>query len=406
MVSGRGLRFAVRSTVLSRSESDSRCYSTYLGGAVLGRLLSVNTRRHRLVRCHFQRMTIIIISFQTYGDYLLKAPFLSELREIHANAAITVLTNKRGGQVYPLIDSRLHTVTFDKTERPFAILKRLLSIPKADLLYLLDQHPASCIFSLVVRARHKIGWSQSVSNLFAGPQTGFREFSYVPRPLSELLALAFSERLIRMPDDSYEGHVELQLLPKGRKYTRLAQYRNQYSLAPAPPSSQKLIYCGTSASWVTRQLPAERWELLLNKLLGTFPDHTFLVDGLESVASKFAPTGRVQPLERSEDLGDLFRLISSVDAVICSDSFLTHLASWYDIPAVCFFGPASPHRFGPTAVGSSIVFHRPACSPCIQQAGITPCLAGYMQCLSFQAITPDEVCAGVSRALAARRKPA
>ena len=46
-----------------------------------------------------QRITLL--SFRTFGDYVLKAPFLFELARLYPNAEVTMITNRKGGQVYP-----------------------------------------------------------------------------------------------------------------------------------------------------------------------------------------------------------------------------------------------------------------------------------------------------------------
>ena len=65
----------------------------------------------------------------------------------------------------------------------------------------------------------------------------------------------------------------------------------------------------------------------------------------------------------------MFEKISSADLVIAPDSFALHLASFYDVPAIGYFGPAYPHRFQPTGPGSASLFHQPDCSPCLQLRG-------------------------------------
>jgi ADP-heptose:LPS heptosyltransferase len=55
-----------------------------------------------------QRITLL--SFRTFGDYVLKAPFLFELGKLYPKAEVTMITNRKGGQVYPLVDSRLKVI--------------------------------------------------------------------------------------------------------------------------------------------------------------------------------------------------------------------------------------------------------------------------------------------------------
>jgi ADP-heptose:LPS heptosyltransferase len=340
-----------------------------------------------------------VVSFQTYGDYLLKAPFLHELFAAHPNAEITVVTNPRGGQVYPLIDSRLRVVVLDKASSRWRIAGILRRLPKANVLYLVDQHPASCLFSMLIPASRRVGWYQSVSRLYHGPDLGFRDRHSVGPILSRILRLVLNKKLLRSPQGLYEGHVELGLLEAPAVYPRLAQYRTSYSFPAQPKADPPLIFCATMASWVARQLDDDRWTQIIHSLASDFPQHRIVIDAPDSLMSRLSGHPQISRLTRSADLTDFFRLISSATAVICSDSFVAHLASWFDVPAIAFFGPASPHRFAPTAPGSAVLYHQPPCSPCVQQGGSATCLAGYTQCLSLQQLRVNEVIAGTNAAL-------
>ena len=74
-----------------------------------------------------QRITLL--SFRTFGDYVLKAPFLFELCRLYPNAEITMLTNRKGGQVYPLVDSRLKLVVVDHGDAKLQVLGAALQDP-------------------------------------------------------------------------------------------------------------------------------------------------------------------------------------------------------------------------------------------------------------------------------------
>lgn len=347
--------------------------------------------------------SVTVVSLQTYGDFLLKSPFFHQLASSYPEAKITVVTNSRGAQIYPLIDSRLKVVALDKSQSRAALFMRMLRLPEADVVYVLDQHPGSYLLSLILRARQRIGWYQSVSRLYGGPEAGFRDRYAVDRRLSLLLRFAFSRKGMRSPESKYEGHVELELLDSPQILSRLAQYRTQYSFPPQQRADPPLIFCATFASWIARQIDEERWFSVITHIRTNFPRHRVLVDGTETLLSRFAGDPNVARFVRSADLRDFFSIVSSADAVVCSDSFVTHLASWFDVPAVSFFGPALPHRFAPTAPGSTVLFHEPSCSPCEQHRMSEPCAAGHRQCLSLQKITLEEIYRGLATAAATTR---
>jgi len=366
---------------------------------------SINTHPESLF-CKVKAMRVTIINLQTFGDNLLKAPFLHELYARFPEAEVTVVTNPRGAQVYPQIDSRLHIEMFDKNTSKLAMLAQLRRLPKADVLYLLDMHPASVFMALAIRAKRKVGWKQSVSLLWHGPQAGFRNLYATKFVFSVIRCILLDKPRMRSPEGMYEGHVELLLLDQAAFKPRLAEYRSAFSLAPAPRPRQRTIYCATQASWRAKQLDNRLWSQTLAALLGRYPNHRIVVDGDPQLFAQFNDEPRLVPYQRTPDIADLFRLISGVDVVICSDSFLTHLASWFDVPSVSFFGPSAPHRFQPTAPGSTIIYHHPECSPCIRRMENDTCLAGHETCLSFQQIEVREILEGVSRALTGAQRGA
>ena len=98
-----------------------------------------------------QRITLL--SFRTFGDYVLKAPFLFELRGRYPNAEIRMITNRKGGQVYPLVDARLKMVVVDHGDGKLHLLRTLFGLPRADLVFALDDSRTTLVLSLVVRGK-------------------------------------------------------------------------------------------------------------------------------------------------------------------------------------------------------------------------------------------------------------
>ena len=351
-------------------------------------------------------MRVIIICLQAFGDTLLKTPFIHDLYVRYPEAEVTVVTDSRGAEIFPLIDSRLHIEEFKKNTNKLDIFARLRRLPKADVLYLPDMHPAPLLMALVIRARRKVGWKQNVSLLWHGPQAGFRNRYGAKFVYSIIRSVVLDKPRVRCPDGMYEGQVELLLLDQSAFKLRLAEYRSAFSLSPAPRPRQRIIYCATQASWRAKQLDNRLWTQTLTAFLERYPTHHIVVDGDPQLLAQFKDQPRIVPYQRTPHLIDLFRLISGVDVVVSSDSFLTHLASWFDVPSVSFFGPSVPHRFQPTAPGSTVIYHHPECSPCARRNGNEICLAGYETCLSFQQIEVPEIMDGVSRALTGSQRGA
>jgi ADP-heptose:LPS heptosyltransferase len=352
---------------------------------------------------------ITLLSFRTFGDYVLKAPFLHELFAQHPNAEVTLLTNEKGGQVYPLLDSRLKIVVVDHGHSKAHVLRKLGRIPKADVVYAMDDSRTTLLLALIVRGRQKIGWIQGLSRLYA--KDGFFEWKSVRPWLSKIMSLVFHPARVRLPEDSYEGDVELQLLDHRPSIDRnvaepvlsLASYRSSFALPPAKRPETPYIYCAAEAGWLARQLTVDQWKGVVAGLLDAFPDHCIVVHG-EAALKGVASGDRVIPYSK-RSIKELFEEISAADLVIAPDSFALHLASLYDVPAIGYFGPAHPHRFRPTSPGSSSLFRQPECSPCLQKRGTIPCAKGLTQCISLAQLAPADFVAAARKALLSRSLP-
>ncbi len=338
-----------------------------------------------------------MLSFRTFGDYVLKAPFLFELARLYPDATVTMITNRKGGQVYPLVDSRLQVIVVDHGERPSKVLTTVLRIPRADLVFALDDSRTTLLLSLLVRGKRKTGWVQGVSLLYA--EGGFFPWKSVRPWLSALVKVFYRPGRIRRPEDKHDAEVELELLDVQGRGRPLASYRSQYAAPAAPRPHTGYIYCAAEAGWRARQLSDEQWTGILENLLRDFPEHTIVIHGAAGAVSQFAAEPRVVGYPQAS-VQALFEKISAADLVIAPDSFALHLASFYDVPAIGYFGPAHPHRFRPSAPGSSSLFHQPECSPCLQLRGDNPCRKGLLQCSSLAAMQPGEFAAAAKAALA------
>jgi ADP-heptose:LPS heptosyltransferase len=342
-----------------------------------------------------QRITLL--SFRTFGDYVLKAPFLFELRRLYPNAEIRMITNRKGGQVYPLVDARLKMVVVDHGDGKLHLLRTLFGLPRADLVFALDDSRTTLLLSLVVRGKRKTGWVQGISRLYA--EDGFFEWKSVRPWLSSIVKMVYRPGRVRLPEDKHDGDVELELLDLQRSGEPLSRYRGEYAFPPAARPEKPYIYCAAEAGWRARQLTDAQWTGIIGGLLRVFPRHTIVVHGGAAAVQGFTLDPRVVSYAQGS-VRQLFEKVSAADLVIAPDSFALHLASFYNVPAVGYFGPAYPHRFRPTGPGSSSLFHQPECSPCLQRRGDNACRKGLIQCSSLAAMTPAEFIAAAQVALA------
>jgi len=344
-----------------------------------------------------------LLSFRTFGDYVLKAPFLCELYRRHPGAQVTVVTNAKGGEVYPLLDSRLRVVVADHRDKPTQIAGKLWRIPRADVVYALDDSRTTILLAAIARGKRKTGWVQGCSRLY-GKDGWFEWRSVQPLP-SAIAKLILHPGRTRLPEDKYDGEVELELLDNVGGpvpcVKTLAEYRSAFALPAAPPPQVPYIYCAAEAGWTVRQLSDEQWVGIITGLLEAYPRHSIVVHGAGGAVRRLGIHQRVLQYE-GKTIRELFERISAADLVIAPDSFALHLASFYDVPAIGYFGPAHPHRFRPTGPGSRSVFYQPECSPCLQARGSQPCAKGLTQCISLAQMTPADFVRAAAATLSLR----
>src|ERR1700761_8546633 len=154
-------------------------------------------------------------------------------------------TNRKGGQFYPLVDSRLKVTVVDHGETKASILKKLLRIPRADLLFATDDSRTTLVLSLLLRARRKTGWIQGISRLYA--ENGFFEWHSVQPRISTLVKWVFRPGKIRRPEDKHDAEVELELLDLSSEHKPLAAYRSSYAAPKSSQGAKPYIYCAAEA---------------------------------------------------------------------------------------------------------------------------------------------------------------
>lgn len=339
-------------------------------------------------------MRITLLSFRTFGDYVLKAPFLFELSRLYPDAEVTMITNRKGGQVYPLVDSRLKVVVLDHGDTKLHLLRTILGMQRADLVIAIDDSRTTLVLSLLVPGKRKTGWIQGISLLYT--EGGFFPWKSVRPWVSALVKAVYRPGRIRLPEDKHDAEIELELLDMQGEGRPLALYRGKYALPPAARTAPPYIYCAAEAGWRARQLSDEQWKGILSGLLRAFPRHTIVIHGAAGAVKEL--DSRVTAFGQGS-VQELFEKISAADLVIAPDSFALHLASLYGVPAIGYFGPAHPHRFRPTGPRSTTLFHQPECSPCLQLRGDAPCRKGLLQCSSLAAMEPAEFIAAAQAAL-------
>ncbi len=188
-----------------------------------------------------------------------------------------------------------------------------------------------------MRGKRKTGWIQGLSLLYA--EGGFFEWKSVRPWLSAVVKSVYRPGRIRRPEDKHDAEVELELLNLQGEGRPLASYRSHYASPPAIPRDPPYIYCAAEAGWQARQLTDQQWAGIIGDLLQAFPKHTIVVHGAVGAVKEFASEARVVAYGQ-RSVQEFFDKVSAAELVIAPDSFALHLASFYDVPAIGYFGPA------------------------------------------------------------------
>ncbi|MEU8662731.1 glycosyltransferase family 9 protein [Actinoplanes philippinensis] len=163
------------------------------------------------------------------------------------------------------------------------------------------------------------------------------------------------------------------------------------------PAGVTIIHPGAKSP--ARRWPADRFASVARRLVTA--GHRVLVTGSpqeHDLCVRVAGLAGLPPeaVPRT-GLAELAALVAGARLVICGDTGIAHLATAYRTPSVVLFGPVSPERWGPPAGRPR---HRALWHGTRSERGDLP---GPVH-PALLAITPDEVLAAATGALAASKE--
>ncbi len=137
---------------------------------------------------------------------------------------------------------------------------------------------------------------------------------------------------------------------------------------------------------IIRRVKPDIWLMAANKLLNHFPDakiDLFFPSKkdiqYEAFESFFTNEPRINFCV--EGYKDYVQRIGESDLVVCIDSQTLHVANFYKVPVICFFGPSSPYGVNHSQFTYPISLAA-ACSPCRHKYFQIPC-KGNVVCMDF-----------------------
>jgi len=129
------------------------------------------------------------------------------------------------------------------------------------------------------------------------------------------------------------------------------------------------IILHTAGGWATKQLPAETWLGIADRLPDIAPTAVFSwgnnterarAQSLAAACNGFALPERL-------NMSALCTLLTGARAVVGADTGMLHLAAALDTPTVTFWGPSASWRSAPIGDKQWHIESNPDCGPCFQR---------------------------------------
>jgi len=296
-------------------------------------------------------MKILAIKFKYLGDVAINIPALRALREAHPDAEIHYLVPKGA------VDVVKHIPWINKVwgipRKPFFsqdVLPLLRHLRKEHFDLSIDfvGNDRGALTSLIIGADVRLGPESTRG--FVG-----RKYCYtlrVPEP----------------PETTHEVDRNLKLLERINIAPPSSKEPEIYSDPSLKDYASNMlpkdaIICHLSTSTASKEWPIQNWV----QLYQTSPNlkhHMVFTTGtsereLELLEDLKIALPEAKTIEPTPNIPQLIALIDHAAAVVCGDTFTSHVAAGLGTPLVVIFGPTRPEQWDPK--GNSIIIEASWC---------------------------------------------
>lgn len=315
---------------------------------------------------------ILVLKCLGFGSIVQMAPMLCTLREAYPNARITLLTFEQNGglaALLPAVDV-VETIEFRSGLLRFLLdtMRQCLKLRARSPELIIDAeffsyYVAFLTWLVARRGTVSIGY-------FNNRRSKDWIFTHaIAIDLSEHITEAFQKALAPLLLESAPRALAVCgfHVPEAAK----ASLRSKLTVAPA---ETVVVNINASDLCLNRRWPMPYFQELLRGLAVAeeFQGKAFvLIGGPEDVAyvddcmSGLADLPAVCTLAGKTSLDELAALLSETALFIGNDSGPLHLAEAYGVRSLSFFGPETPHLYGPRGTEHRVFYTRPHCSPCL-----------------------------------------
>jgi ADP-heptose:LPS heptosyltransferase len=315
-------------------------------------------------------MQILIIQTAFLGDLILSTALIEKLKKIYPDSSIDILIKKGNEKVLNHHPEIRNIFLFDKGSKFNSFLKNIKEIRSFnyDLSINLHKHFSTGLFSLLLKAKQKIGFSKNPLSVFYSKKYPYQwEIHEINRIQSLIEHSGYTE--ISKPK-LYPGEEDWKLVE--------AEFKNPYiSISPA-------------SIWPTKRLPNSKWVSLINQI----PDHLdiYLMGGPDDInvcqeISKLSSRSVKIIASKYHILTDAAIMARSQMNYVL-DSAPLHICSAMNAPQTVIYCSTAPkYGFGPLSDISIIIETNESltCRPCGPH-GHKKCPEGHFKCSNIDLI--------------------
>ncbi len=322
---------------------------------------------------------ILIVKLWAVGESVLLLPMIKVLREKYPKAQIDVMAMGRNKDVFEVCPYVSKVIGFS------------LIFRKYDLVF--DCEPwmnTSSVISFFA-GKNRVGFSHGVRSLLYNKRVHFNDKQHE--------VLTFLD-LSKQVDAFYHPKELVKLRVDKKDMVRVNNFWKQKKLSGFVVG----IAPGVAESAKSRMWPIEKYAIAVEHivkemkgkvvLVGTEADLRVLNELMETVDD--TTRKKIVLAAGKLSLKQSFGLIGKCSAFISNDTGPMHIAAAMGVRTIGLFGPNTPVRFAPYGPGNISIYHKKACSPCINvhRGEIGECKEG-IRCLDD--ITTHEVIEAVEK---------
>jgi len=314
---------------------------------------------------------ILIIRFWGIGSLVLLSPTLEAIRKKFCNSNITLLTLCQNREVYEennLFDKIICLDLDNLLKFPMRCIKLIHSLYNEHYEMVIDFEQFcrfSSLISFLTFSKIRIGFNtkNQCRGLLYNVPIKYDDYKHVSDAFFDIVRIFYSSDFIRLikPQTTAEEKYKVDILLKEKniKNDDLVICFN--------------INCGDYA--LERRWPKENFVQIADWIIKDLSAKIIFIgsdkenDYVEGTIKLIEDNVNVINLCGLINIRQLSYLFEKCTLLISNDSGPLHIGVASNIPTVSFFGPETPHKYGPIGDYHYVFYKNLPCSPCISVFG-------------------------------------